>query len=263
MKKTFVASIFALLLCLSFTLPSLSVQASASSWETAYAGVIDGADILSDSEESALNDHLWSIYSTYNFEITIVTVNLNGEDLEVFADYYPVDESTDGVIFAHDPYERWFYPSARNYGSYVFSDDTYDRIDEVIIPYLDDGEYYNAYSVFLQQADIFLDMTYNDGVVYSTPFFTLENTLISLAVALVVGLLVAFAVTASMKSKMKTAVKSTHAQDYVRSGSFNLTHQNDIFLRESTTRTPKSSSSSSSSGGGGGSSSRSGRSSRY
>ncbi len=61
--------------------------------------------------------------------------------------------------------------------------------------------------------------------------------MIELIIALAFAILIAVVITGSMISSMNTAVKQRAASNYVRPGSFNLTQQSDIFIREETTRT--------------------------
>ena len=65
------------------------------------------------------------------------------------------------------------------------------------------------------------------------------------AFGIVAGLIVAFV----LKGQLKSVRKQYRANDYVKKDSMNLTHQSDVYLYRTVSRTKKSSSSSSGSGG--------------
>ncbi len=59
--------------------------------------------------------------------------------------------------------------------------------------------------------------------------------MIAFIAAIVIAIVIAYIITGGMVSQMNTAVKQRAAANYVRPNSFNLTQQEDIFIREETT----------------------------
>ncbi len=224
-----------------------------------YTTLYDGADLFTEEQEATLEDRITDIKETYNFDVTLLTVADTGSvDLVRFADdYRGIDDNSDGVIFARNPISREYATSARNYGETAFTyPDAFDKIDDIVIPYLQNDQDYDAFIGFLDFTEEVLELSYS-GTPYQTSFID-SIQLEVLLMAIVPGFLLAMGATAlfvtgPMKAKMNTAVKQTHAQNYVVDNSFMLTDSKDVFVSENTSRTRKASSS----GGGGGGGSRS------
>ncbi len=248
MNKKVFTFICVLLICslLSFTINAQS------------AAVIDDADVFTQEQEQSLTQRIEDIRTEYDFDVTLLTTNDTGlQSLEDYLDFHPmIDAQRDGIIFGMDLNMREYFTIGRNYGQFVVSDVALSTIDDKVVPFLSDGDYYLAYDVYLDLTIDFLDAA-ESGESYSGP--PIESTDLALAgiIGLIGGLIIAFSVTGVMIYRMNTARIKTHAADYVRQGSFTLSQNYDNFLYENTTRTarPKSNSNSGGRGGGGGSSS--------
>ena len=140
-------------------------------------------------------------------------------------------------------------------------------LDRHILPVLKNNNYYEAFSIFLDESVEYFKMAEagkpfdkkTDPVARKA---ALRNNLLLITILPVI---IALVVCTIWRNQMKTAKIATLAFDYIPDGGFKLTGQTDTFLYRSTSRTLIQSSSSSSSGGGGagsrsgGSSGRSGK----
>ncbi len=252
--------IYALLIA-TFMLFSSLIAVTAT--ETTAQTLVDDYDALSSLEEQEIEMRIQQIKDIYNFDVTIIitdTVSASGMTTEQYADNYPyIIEENDGVVFLHDPYLREYMTSARNNGMLAFNDYSFDQIDDKVVPFLKDDDFYGAYMVFLSLTEDFLSSTVS-GEEYK-PAFHIEP------MAIFGGLFGAVAISAIsvmiMKRSMNTAVHNRTANNYIESGSLNLTIQNDRFLFENTIKTPKPKNNSGGSRGGGGGGGRSSRGGSY
>lgn len=138
-----------------------------------------------------------------------------------------------------------------------------DYIGEKIVPYLKDGEYSEAFSTYASLCDKFVKQARN-GEPYDVDHMPKEPfpALRRLAVALLIGLLIAWIVVSSMKGQLKSVRSQQAAASYMRSGSMNVTHKQDIFLYRHVSRRARPKDTGSSSGSRGGSSTHSSSSGR-
>ncbi len=225
-----------------------------------YDPLIDDADLFTEEEEAILLARIEEIKATYDFDYTVLTVTDTGSvSLESYTnDFRGVDDYTDGVVFSRNPISREYITSARNYGETVFTwPDAFDEIDDIVVPYLREDQTFDAYMAHMDFTVEILDLA-AAGTPYKASFIdSIDPELLtgSILGGIVISLIISLLVTGGMIAKMKTAVKQTHAQNYIREGSFNLTDNRDVFVTEYTTKTRKASESSG--GGGGGSSSNS------
>ncbi len=215
--------------------------------------IIDEVGLLSADQLSQLEAKAAQISSTYNSDINlIISDNLQGQSLEAYIEFHEaVDTSADGVVFGHSPAGREFFTIGRGFGYTAITSQALARIDKVIIPYLQDDDFYGAYAAYLDEISIFYEAA-AAGTPYDIDIESEGSLYMSILIALIGGIIIAFLVTGSMKAKMNTAVIKKQAADYVRSGSFQVQQSYDRFLYENTTRTRKQESKSSGGGSRGG-----------
>lgn len=244
MKKIFVFVVAALMVCFS----ALSVSA-----ESDMPRLADSANLLTNEEEKLLSQKLDQLSQELQYDIVIVTVESVGNKSpgRYASDYfknggYGLGKDGSGTILLVSMEEGEWYidyfgdehlPYAEDMTGYFLADLSY-------------GDYYDAFEGFA------------DGVkeeyVSATTFPFMKNLFIALAI----GFVIAFIIVTSMKSKLKTVASRDHAREYVREGSFNLTHERDLYLYSTVRRVAKPQNNSSrggrSGGRGGGNSSRGG-----
>jgi uncharacterized protein len=241
MNKKIFTIIIAALIC---------VLCAVSTAATTGSVLYDGADILTEVEETALLEKLNSVSDAYKVELAIATVDGTGSmSATEYVSYYfdnsglGIGDSRDAVLFLIDMDAREFrILSNGDVGAAAVSMDDIDNITDMVSSDLSDGEYYSAFVTFIDECEYQID-----GQINGFPFKTGK----SLAIALGVGFVVAFIATGSMKSQLKTVRASKEADSYVRQGSLSINDSRDVFLYSHITKTKRESKSSGSGSSGG------------
>ena len=239
-KKILVILMLVFLLCL------IAIPAAADSGYQSDAWVVDGANILSQTERNALSQQLSQLSQTYQTEIRIFTTsstadtNVERYAEDIFDDNqlgYGDDHSGILLLLCMDIREFCIFTNgAANdaIGSWEI-----EKICDTIVSDMSDGNYYAALDTFLDQCDYYLD-----GHINGFPFETGKSLLIAFAVAFVIALII----TGVWKAQLKSVRKQHAANVYVRKDSMHLTAQKDFFLYKEVNRTRKETTSSSGSG---------------
>lgn len=254
-KKNLLPVFFAVLLSVIAVLP---VSAAGD-----LPRLVDDADLLSDSEEVELIGKLDEISERQQLDVVVVTVNsLEGTSVVDYADDfydnngYGFGEAGDGILFLISMEEREWHISTKGYAITVFTDAGLDYMTQWIVSDLSDGEYATAFTTYADYCDRYITQAAT-GLPYDVdnlprepfPFFTM------LLVCLAIAFVIAFIVTAVMKGQLKSVYSQSKADDYIKSGSMELTKKNDLFLYRHVDRRerPKENSSSSTGRSSGGS----------
>lgn len=229
--------------------------------------LVDWADLLSDDEETELLNKLDEISERQQVDIVVLTIDsLGGESVVSYADDfydfkgYGYGAGHDGILFLISMEERDWYISTAGYGITALTDAGMGYMSEEFLPYLSDGEYAEAFSVFADLCDEYITQA-RKGVPYDTgnapkePFGFARHLAIDLPIAFVIALIV----TVIMYGQLKTVHSQSGADGYVADGGLRLSRRNDLFLYRNVTRRerPKESSSGSSHRSGGSSTHRS------
>ena len=231
------------LLCLGVITPVMAKEAA--------PRLVDQADLLTDAEEKTLLSKLDSISAEQDMDVVVLTVDsLNGKTAQAYSeDYY--DNSgyaEDTVMLLLSMEERDWRVSGFGYGTEVFTSEYVDEFSPTFTPYLSSGDYAKAFDVYASECAAAIKEA------------KLMDHVLGILVCVGIGLLVAIVATSIMKGKLKTVRAQAAADNYIKKGSLNLTHKQDIFLYREVSRREKpkndssgggSSSSRRSSGGGG------------
>lgn len=215
--------------------------------------VYDEADLLTDEQETALEQKLAQISHGCDAQIVIVTVaSMDGGDIDTYVDYLydsmgiGYGENHDGVLLLVSMDPREYRIVSNGYAGVAIGPEQIDTLCDVVVFYLSKGNYATAFTLFANECEEYL--AYHQA---GSPFNFGKNLAISLIIGLIVGVIVAFV----MKGQLKSVRKQDGARVYVKKGSMKLSYSRDIFLYRNVTRTEKQerveSSSSSSSGSGG------------
>lgn len=239
----------------------------------AHASVVDSGGLLSQTEELELAGMLDDIISHYKCDAVVLTVQslkgISPEDAaDGYFDYngYGIGDDRDGLLLLVSVEDRICYISTSGMAVYAFTDYGIDYITDKIAEPLGDGEYFEAFKMFAELCDGFLDEYTDSGKPYdfNNEFRekkTFAHYFILGAVSLAAGALIAFAATSSMKNRLKSVYPESGAYGYCGEG-IKLTASKDIFLYRTVSRAarPKDndnrSGGSGRSGGGGGGGSR-------
>ena len=251
MKKKLLALLFSLVFCFLLAVPAVSAQSDG--FESEYARVQDLADLLTDSEESALTAKLDQLCPKLKMDIVIMTADtLDGQSIVAYADDtfdyggFGYGEDKDGLLLLISMEDRNWYISTHGYGITVFTDAGIQYIGEQMKPDLSAGNYAAAFDTFLKLCNEFV-LKARSGDPYDLHNLPREPfDLIWLPISIVVGFVIAFFAVGGMKAKLKTVRFQAAANSYMKEGSLNITDSRDLFLYHTVTRSarPKSSSSS-------------------
>ena len=236
---------------------------------TAYAAsshLVDSAGLLTSTDAASLESKLFQISDRHNVDVVIVTVDsTDGKSLMDFADdYYDYNGyRADGILLLVSMENSDWWVSTTGYGITAITDAGLEYMSDRFVSYLSDGEFAEGFDAFADLCDEFITQAkngdpYDNHNLPKDPFRLVKN----LIIALVIGIVAAWFTTGRMKAKLKTVHQQAKADDYIASGSLQLTHSRDLFLYTHLDRREKSESSSGSSthtsssgtthGGGGG-----------
>ena len=240
MKRKLISLLLLMALCLALT---ISVSAK-------DPLVRDDAQLLTNSETSALQSELERISQEYNAEVRIVTISsANGRDIDnllndLYDDSgYGYGENHDGVLLLVCMNPREYRILSNGFAGEAITSSEIDAIGDTIVSDLSDGNYADAFAAFAEQCEYYLD-----GYINGFPF----DVTTSLLTAVGIGLLVAVIGTTILKGQLKSVYKRNEANAYVKPGTMQITQSGDYFMYRNVVRTERQQSSSS--GGSGGSS---------
>lgn len=200
--------------------------------------LVDQADLLTDSEESALSDRLDEISERHQFDVVVVTVDsLEGETAVVYADYfydyngYGFGDERDGILLLISMEERDWCISTTGYGITAFTDAGQAYISERFVTDLSVGDYAAAFTNFAVLCDAFITQA-DTGEPYDIDHLPQEpfDLVWNLAVALIIAFVISLIVTGIMRGQLKTVHSQSEADNYIKQGSMHLTRKNDLYL---------------------------------
>lgn len=212
--------------------------------------VVDEANILTASEEEALNAKLEKIQKDYKLDVMIITKNeaygLGKLDDYAEACYRAAGFGDDGIVLLIAMDERdWTYVMLGETDK-KFNDKKCEELEDEFVPKLSSGDYAEAFESF---ADTYVEIM-DRGIVSAG----------TIVVAILIGALLSFLIPMSMlKGQLKSVRMQPAASSYVRQNSMRLNVQRDIFLYRNIQRTAKPKNTGSSGRTSSGSSSRSGK----
>lgn len=212
--------------------------------------VYDYADLLSDEEEEELESLAAELGAERETDFIIITLDgTDGVDIEDYvADFY--DENAPGydrphgnaAILAIDLDRRDVFLAGFGDAETLLDADRLDKIRNKITPYLSEGEYYEAFTRYVELAHDY--MGYRPGV---NP----DNILFKDWFQILVSLVVAGAAVGIMA--MNTGGRVTvNARTYLDDKRSGVVSRRDHFVNKTVTKTKIQKSSSGGGGGGGG-----------
>ena len=231
MKKQFGILLFSLILIVCMT-----TAISAASMPR----LVDGADLLTDSEEITLLSMLDEISERQMLDVVIVTTNtLEGKSPMAYADDFYVyngygfGASYDGVLLLVSMEDRDWWISTCGYGITAFTDYGIDCLADRFLSDLGSGYYADAFGIFAEGCDEYITMARNGKPfdIGAEPF----DASGALMIAVVIGLIASFIVTASMKGQLKS-VRQQSAGSYLKQDSMRITDSRDLYLYRNVSR---------------------------
>ncbi len=207
--------------------------------------VVDEADLLLPHEEQYLTEQLEATREQLGIDVVVLTVETIHDEIPMFyADDYYDDNGygPDGVLLLLAMESRdWYISTAGD--CILLIDDS--AIGDVIVPYLSQGDYYEAFALFgklvhetMLQPDMDGEYVVDEyGNVSIQPY--VRNWYDGLGICMLIGLVVGGITVGVMASGMKTVRAKGSAADYVNAGSLELSVTQDIYLYQTVTRRAK------------------------
>lgn len=257
-RRIAIAGLVLLLTCMVF--PMCFAQGT-------FPFITDKAGLLTAEEVRALEDRASEISTRYEMGVYIIALDdfqkysnyrsISNAAMDIYDSYgLGLGEDKAGVTLmlsmAERDYNLDFYGSRADY---AFTEAGRDRMEERIVSFLRYGDYYGAFSAWLDLCDSYLRAA-KDGnpVGQGEPSSAdwQEDSEGMGFLAVIPGIVAAALTGAVLVAPMRTAGQKANANDYVVDGSLELTRRSDMFLRRSVTRRPRQNNSNSRPGGGGG-----------
>lgn len=246
--------------------------------------VVDHAGLLTNEEILQLESKAQTLVDTYNMDIVILTTwGMDGKSAQTFAeDFYDdngygIGSDDSGILLLIAMESREWFISTCGQAIYAFTDYGIDQLAGDILYDLSSGSYYYAFDTYLSllpeyfkayesgqpvdsysyhEPDIYYPGNSEEHVYYPNyGYDTTEKDALyygkTVLISLLIGALVAAIVLYFMRSAMNTAKPQRDAGSYVKSGSYRLNVQQDIFLYSRVTKTRRAENNSGGSSGGG------------
>lgn len=229
--------------------------------------LVDDAKLLTEAEFASLSVKLESMSEELKFDIVVVTTDsLDGKTPMDYADdYYDYNgygygENKDGCLLLISMEDRDWYISTTGYGITAITDYGISYLEEEVVHYLSDAEYYNAFLTFANTVENFLAQSRSgtpydvNNVIegYNPDERSASEKIKSVIICVIVSLVISIVVTSMIRHSYTKAVHfNRDARNYLVPGSLNMTASYDNFLYSNVTKVRIQSESSS---GGGGSS---------
>ncbi|MBQ3797781.1 MAG: TPM domain-containing protein [Butyrivibrio sp.] len=221
--------------------------------------LVDAADLLSSSEEEQLLNRLNSVSQKHSSNVVLLTTDDYSGYIQDFADDYfdyngfQADYDGSGILFMLSMETREWAFSTSGTAIYAFTDYGQEYMTEKMLPYLKDGDYYNAFSTYIDLADSLLTMYEEGNPLDVNNSREPGNIYAGIAGSVAIGLIVALIVVGIMASGLHTVHMNDSAAGYQSHSGIKMQVHHDTYVRTTTSRT-KLPDNDRSSGGGGGSS---------
>lgn len=225
------------LLCI-FLFIAICLVIPTKTYATSTQRVDDQAKLLSQEEINTLNDKIEKIQSKYNIDLAIVTTNnKQGKTIKQYTiDYYDNSNlSDDAMVFAIAMDTREWYILSQGYCVEVMHETRYDDVESAIIPSLTVGNYYYAFSSYINNIDSYFKQATTNSNASNKQF---DSSTVILG-SFVAGPAIAFMILSFHKRAHRSVIAKHHASDYLVPNSFSLDNRQDRFLYSNTTRTRK------------------------
>lgn len=243
--------LFALMLCFTAAFPAFAAETDGFANE--YYRVVDMADLLTDDEETILNDKLDEISVRQNMDVVVATTDdLEGYSVTEYADLlyeqlnFGYGENRDGLMLLISIEDSDWHISTCGYGITAFTDAGIQYIGKEIKSDLSDGDFASAFDTYATLSDEFITQArtgepYDNGSLPKKPL-----SVVWIPISIVIGFVLSVIIVGRMKGKLKTVRSQAAANSYLKKGSLKVTESRDMFLYHTVKRTEKQKSNNSS-----------------
>lgn len=264
MKRKFISLFIVILLVVSLPCRVFA--------DTVFGNVVDDAGLFSNTQRAQLDQAAQVLSEQYGIDVFLVTKDtLNGETAVDYAESLYAGgnrgwwESENAILFLLDMGQREWFISTGGEAVYIFTDYGLEQLGAVVVEYLSQGLYYEAFSAYLNELPDYFDayqsgspidgyLNNNSGnysVNAEDTVYYPQNGEVNILISILSGLIVAGIVLIIMRSSMNTRRDQRNAQDYIATGSYQLYKQRDLFLHSQISKVKKQQSNTSGSRGGG------------
>ncbi len=220
--------------------------------------LLDNAELLTSEEKSALLDSLNSISTRHQSNVAILTVDDHNGPIQDYADDYfdyngfQADYNGSGILFMLSMDDREWAISTHGTAAYVFTDYGQEELMDEMLPYLGDGDYYDAFQKFIEVSERYYTL-YEEGTAYDYGYKDTSPSALRKAflICLVIGLIIGVIPILCMAGALTSVKANDSAAGYQIHNGLHMAMHKDTYLRSSTTRTKIPENDSRSSGGGG------------
>ena len=209
--------------------------------------LVDGADVLSDSEEYLLLEELDEISERQQVDVVIHTVLSVGElsamdyadeTFEAFS--YGMNGDRSCILLLISMEESDWHITTAGFGITAVTDVGLEYMADKFVPYLSDGDFTGAFEAYAEICDDFITRArqgdpFDKDDVPKEPFALVRN----LIVCLLIGFIAAAIIVGKQKAALKSAIKRKTALEYTREDSLDITRSNEFFLYSSVKRSKK------------------------
>lgn len=222
----------------------------------AAPSLLDGAGILTEAEQTALQKDIQAIEAKHKIRVGVVTVNQVNTSAAQYANQILNRVFTDGengnmVLVLSMADRDWRVATDVKMEAKIVDGEGIAYLSEAFLPSLGDGRYAEGFGNYVRRVDEMVTYYEEEGSLYlpSEQFNPL-----ALGVAALLAILAGFGVRSVLIRQMSNVMPEPAASAYLDRESFHLTEQDDTYLYTNVTRRPKPKANSNSGGGGGGSS---------
>lgn len=207
--------------------------------------VVDNAGYLNDEAVQSLTARLDELRDRYDVDVAVVIDDqMWGDSVEEAADntydyyFYGAGTGDDGVLLYISKEPRMYHISTFGSGITAFTDYGIEYIQSLIVPKLQNDDYYSACMAYANGADKLLQQA-ADGTPYDVGSDDVELTAgertgaslgFGVILALIIALIASAISTRIKVNQMNTAREQADAHGYMKPGSFNLQTRQDVFL---------------------------------
>jgi len=227
---------------------TLSGKDANTTTEVAYNGtyVTDAYGLFSDDERMQLEAAATTLAEQYNMGVYLLIVDYmqdsSGNDLanptssqrtNFATSFYRANNlglgsGKDGIMLALAVDSRDYVTIGYGQGSYVFSNEGIKYMEDSVIEYLGDNDWYGGCDAYYTEIGRQLEYYSVKGDTWTEP--DLLSLLLKILAALGIPAGVAASTISREKAAMKTAREQTEAQNYLVRDSFELKHSSDTFI---------------------------------
>jgi len=255
-EKRFLMAVILATLLIAILLPTAALAA-----DERLPRYIDEVGLISSEQARNLTAKLDEISERNQFDTVVVVVpSLDYREARLYAaDFFEQSgfgygNNIDGAILLLAMEDRDFGFASFGYGLEVFTSYGQDYLDQLVLPYLKEDRYYEAFIAYADAVDDFVAKAvagtpYDKGSIPKNADEVRKSRLIWGAISLVLALVIALTVTGVWRGQLTSVKKENLATAYFREGSMVLTDQRDIFLHRHVRKVKRESSSSNSGGG--------------